>query len=63
MIKFFLTSVLAAFAISTGIWMLSQTNYPFIRTVGGATLVIGVIIFGFVVVFIKMEDELDDRKT
>lgn len=45
---------LAAFVVTTGFWLLTQTEYPFVRTVGGATLVFGSLAAVFMV-FIAAE--------
>lgn len=34
---------ITGFVLSTGIWLLSQTEYPYWRTVGGGTLLITVL--------------------
>lgn len=39
-----LTGYILAFVLSAGVWMVSLTDYPFARVVGGATLALGTVL-------------------
>lgn len=42
-VSMILGGYMLAFIVSTGFWLMSLTDYPFVRTVGGATLIVGTV--------------------